>query len=184
MGKFIPKSQNFLLLRLIRTCRISSGVSFFHFQSKCPFLGKFAQTSQNYHLKLKFSTYNNSDMHNSIVMFTFFVFDHKYRFWANVVSKVKVISLSSNLARRLLRICWTVVFTCFLFNQKCHIWATFVKKSQNYQFKLKFSTYNNSNMQNSMVMFILSVFNKSTFFGQLWSKKWKLSIWSQIFYLD
>ena len=80
MGKFVPKGQSYLVRRLIRTCRISSGVSFFRFQSKMPSLGKFGETSQNYHLKLKFSTYNNLDMQNSMVMLILSVFNQKYLF--------------------------------------------------------------------------------------------------------
>ena len=34
-----------------------------------PFLGKFGAKNQNYQFKLKFGTYTNSNMHNSVVMF-------------------------------------------------------------------------------------------------------------------
>ena len=48
-----------------------------------PFLGKFGATNQNYQFKLKFGTSTNSNMQNSIVLFTFSVFDQKYNFWVN-----------------------------------------------------------------------------------------------------
>ena len=44
--------------------------------------------------KLKFVTQNNSNMENSMAMFTLSVLDRKYSFWANLVQKVKIISLS------------------------------------------------------------------------------------------
>ena len=42
-----------------------------------PFFGKFGPKSQDYQFELKFGTYTNSNMQNSIVMFTFFVFVRK-----------------------------------------------------------------------------------------------------------
>ena len=65
-----------------------------------PFLGKFGPKNQNYQFKLKFVTWTNSNMQNSIGVFIFLVFDQKCRFWANLVQKVKIISLSWNLVRK------------------------------------------------------------------------------------
>ena len=44
-------------------------------------------------------------------------------------------------------------------DQKCPFWTNLIKKTnkQNCRFKLKFGTYTNLNMQNSMVVFTLSV---------------------------
>ena len=39
----------------------------------------------------------NSNMQNSMMLFTFFVFEWKYPFWANLVQKVKIVSLRLNL---------------------------------------------------------------------------------------
>ena len=47
------------------------------------------------------------------------------------------------------------------------------KKNQHCQFKLKFGTYTNSNMQISMVILTFSVFGGITPFGQTWPKKSK-----------
>ena len=58
-----------------------------------PFLGKFGPKNQNYHFKLKFGGQPNSNIQNSMMLFTFFVFDWEYAFWANLVQKVKVVSL-------------------------------------------------------------------------------------------
>ena len=99
MGKFVPKGQSYLVRRLIRTCRISSGVSFFRFQSKMPFLSIFGPKNQNYQFNLKFSTtYNNSNMQNSMLIFTFFVFDHNYTLWVKLVENVKIIFVSRLIA--------------------------------------------------------------------------------------
>ena len=56
------------------------------FFMKIPFLEKFCSKRQNCHFKLKFGTRTNSDMQNSLVMFTFSVFDWKY-FIAQICSK-------------------------------------------------------------------------------------------------
>ena len=56
MGKFRPKSQNYLAPRLIRTIIISSGVYFLRFRSEMPFLSKSGQKCQNYQCELKFGT--------------------------------------------------------------------------------------------------------------------------------
>ena len=59
---------------------------------------------------------------------------------------------------------WSIFYWKYLF------WGTFVPKTQNYQFMLKFCTWTNSNMQNSMTMFTFSVFDGKKLFGQIWSK--------------
>ena len=88
--------------------------TFLVFESKYPFLGKFGPKSQNYQLKLKFGTYTNSNMQNSMVMFILSVFDWKYPFWANLVQKIKIVTLCWNLVPRLIRIC-RIQWCCSLF---------------------------------------------------------------------
>ena len=68
---------------------------------------------------------------------------------------------------------WTA---CSVFNWKYLFLGKFGPKTQNYQFKLKFFTSINSNMQNFMVMFTFSFFDWKYLFGQIWSKKSKLSV--------
>ena len=53
-------------------------------------MDKFGPKIQNCEFKLKFCTKTNLHMWNSMMMFTFFVFDHKYTFWANLVQKFKI----------------------------------------------------------------------------------------------
>ena len=55
----------------------NSDVQFFRFQTKISFLGKFAPKIQNCLCKVKFGTQTNSNMQNSVVMFTFLLFDRK-----------------------------------------------------------------------------------------------------------
>ena len=90
-----------LLARLIQMCRFQWCCSFVLFWTG----NTFGPKNQNYQFKLKFGTYTNSNMQNSMVIFTFSVFDRKYSFWANLVQKVKIISLSWNLLSRLIPIC-------------------------------------------------------------------------------
>ena len=50
-----------------------------------PFLGKFGQKNQNCQFILKFGTWTNSNMQNSMKMFNFPDFDWNDSFWANLV---------------------------------------------------------------------------------------------------
>ena len=67
------------------------GVLFFCFKPEKPFLGKSSQKNQNCQFKLKFGTKTNLNKRNSMMMFTFSVFDHKYLSWANLVQKFKIV---------------------------------------------------------------------------------------------
>ena len=55
--------------------------------------GKFSPKTQNCQFKLKFGIKTNSYMQNSMMIFAFSVFDHKYPSWANLVQKFKIICL-------------------------------------------------------------------------------------------
>ena len=59
-----------------------------------PFLRNFGPKCQNDQFKLKFGTFTNSDMQNSIIMFNCFVFDRKYLLWASLLQKIRIINLS------------------------------------------------------------------------------------------
>ena len=118
-------------------------------------LGKFGPKLQNWIFKLKFGTMTNSNLKNSIVMFTFSVFDRKHPFWANLVQKFKVVCLKWNLVPRPIRICriqWGCSTFCFRrellflgkFDQKfdrfrpeIHFFSKFAPGIQNWLFKLK-----------------------------------------------
>ena len=68
------------------------------------FLGKLGPKNQNYEFKLKFGTETDSNMQNSMELFTFSVIHRKHSFWANLVQKIKIVSLSWNLVPNLMRI--------------------------------------------------------------------------------
>ena len=119
-----------------------------------PFWGKFSSRSQNFQLKLKFGTWTNSNMLNSMMLFSFFVFEWKYPFSTNLVQKIKIFTLSWNLVPTLIRACriqWWCSF--FSFWSEIIFWDKFSPNSKNYQLRLKYGTYTNSNMQNSMMLF-------------------------------
>ena len=69
-------------------------LAFSVFRLEMLFLSKFGPKNQNCHFQLKFGTKTNLNIQNSMVMLTFSVLDRKYRFWANLVQKIKIITLS------------------------------------------------------------------------------------------
>ena len=60
------------------------------FFSVVRFLVKLGLKTQNCQFKLKFGTQTNSNKQNSMMMFTFPVFNQKYPPWANLVQKFKI----------------------------------------------------------------------------------------------
>ena len=72
----------------------SGYIHFFRFRPQIPFLGKFSPKNQNCQLILKFGTWTNSNMQNSVAMFYFSVFYWNYPFWANLVQLIKIVCLS------------------------------------------------------------------------------------------
>ena len=118
-------------------------------------------------------------MQNSMMLLSFFVFERKYPFWENLVQKFKILTLCWNSVPALIQICriqWC--YSLFFFWVEIPFLGKFGPKNQISHFKLKLGTYTNSNMQNSMVMFILSVFDwKCPFWANL-VQKVKIIIWS------
>ena len=102
-------------------------------------------------------------MKNLMVAFTLFVLGRIYPFWANFVEKIRIVSLSWNLVPlvpiliRIFKIQWWCSFYLFYNTLFGHIWS----KNPNCQFKVKFCTKSNSNMQNLMEI---------PFFGKFGSK--------------
>ena len=92
----------------------NGGVHFFCFWVEMLFLGKFGPKSQNYQFKLKFGTYTNSNMKNSMVNVHFSVFDWAYAFWANLVEKIKIGSSRWNSRLKLIQVC-RIQWWCSLF---------------------------------------------------------------------
>ena len=108
---------------------------------------------------MNFGTYSKSNMYNSVVVFIFSALDGKPLLWANLVEKIKVVSLSRNLVPRLIPAS-TIQWQCslFLFQTGTTLFGQIGPKTQNCQLKLRFGTYTNSNMQNAMVVFIFVLF--------------------------
>ena len=120
--KFDPKncqSELKFCTRLIWICGILykiCGLHFFCFRPEKPVLGKSGQKNQNCQFKLKFGTKTNLNKQNSMMMFNFSVFDHKYLSWANLVQKFKIVFSNWNLVQRLIRKCkiqWWCLFFLF-----------------------------------------------------------------------
>ena len=53
---------------------------------------------------LKFGTWTNSNMQNSVAVLNFSTFFWNYPFWENLVQQIRIVRLSSNLVPRLIRI--------------------------------------------------------------------------------
>ena len=67
-------------LDLFEYAEFNDAVHAFCFWVERPFFGKFGPKSQNYQLKLKFVTETNFNMQNSMMRFSFVVFEWKYPF--------------------------------------------------------------------------------------------------------
>ena len=83
--------------------------------------------------------------------FVFYVRKNK-PFLANMLHNSKIFNLSWNLVPRLIwisRIQWWCLF---------YIFGQFLSKNQNYEFKRKFFTKSNSNMQNTVMIFLYLFF--------------------------
>ena len=136
----------------------------FSFRPEAPFLGKFDPKNENCWSKLKFGTQTNSNMQNSVVMFS--VFYQKYPFWINLLKKIKIVSLSWNLVpiliwiRRIQR--W---YSFFPFcTENTFFGANLVQK-------IRIVGLTNSNIHNSMLMLTFSVFNQKYPFWTNFSSK-------------
>ena len=81
----------------IGICRIQWLCSLFRFRPQIPFLGKFGPKNQNCQFILKFGTWTNSNIQNSMAMFNFSAYYCNYSFLANLVQLIKIVRLSWNL---------------------------------------------------------------------------------------
>ena len=104
-----------LIPRLIRICRVQWCSSLFSFLTGNTLFGQIWSKNQTYYFKLKFGGQPNSSLEKLMMLFTFFVFDWKYPFGANLVQKIKIFSLRWNLILRIIRICKTQ-WWCSLFS--------------------------------------------------------------------
>ena len=104
-------------------------------------------------------------MENWMALFAFSGLDRKHPFCANLVQKIKIVSLSWNLVPRLIRIC-KIEWWCSLFPflARSTFWGKLGPKNSNCPSKLRLGTKTNSNMQNSLVVLTLSVLEYKRFF--------------------
>ena len=104
-------------------------------------------------------------------------FDQNYSFWASLVQKVKVVSLSWNLVLRLINFEYAefnggVYFLSF--RPKIPFFVKFCPKIQNCLYIVTFGTQSNLDMQNSMAMLTFPLpYRKHPFWGN-WIKKIKI----------
>ena len=132
----------------------------FCFRLEIPFLGKFGLKTQIYQFKLKFGTWTNSNMQNSMECSLFFFLTRNTFFgkiWSKKSSKLSVWG----------EIWYLDQFEYAEFNGSIHFFCLrpekpFLRKcgpkNQNCNFKLKFGTTTNFNMQNTMTMFTFFCF--------------------------
>ena len=66
----------------------------FFVQTRNTLLEEIGPQNEDCQLQLKFGTQDNSNMQNSMTMFTCSLLDRKYLFWSNFLQKVKIVSLS------------------------------------------------------------------------------------------
>ena len=66
-----------------------SGVHFFCFRPEKVFLDKSGQKNENSQFNLKFGTKTNLNIKNSIMMFTFSIFEHRRLSWVNLIQNFK-----------------------------------------------------------------------------------------------
>ena len=122
------------IFKLIQIRRIQWWCSLFWFSAGNAMLGTVWSKKSKFQLKVKLDTYTNSNMQNSIVVFTFLVFDQKCPFLPNLVLKGKIISLSWNLVPTIIRIpvqISVVMFTFFCFRSEMHFFGKIWSKMSN-----------------------------------------------------
>ena len=100
-----------LVASLIDYVEFNGVAHFFLFRPEILFLGKFSPKYQNWQFMVK----PNLNKQDKMAVFTFSVLGLKYSFWANLVQKVKIVSLSWNLGTSLIRIC-RIDWCCSLFS--------------------------------------------------------------------
>ena len=90
-----PPARKMLLFFIqFKYAEFSYYVYFVRFRPQISFLGKFWPKNQNCEFILKFGTWTNSNMQNSMAIFNFSAFCWNYLFCANLVQLIKIVRLS------------------------------------------------------------------------------------------
>ena len=124
-NKIVSSSWN-LVLRLIRLCRIQCWRSLFPLSTGNTIFGQI--WSQNW--KIVSSSWNDLNMQNSMVVFTFSVLERKYSFWGKFGSKIQNCQFklksgtktNSNMQNSMMMLYFSV------FDWNYPFWANLVKK--------------------------------------------------------
>ena len=107
-----------LIPRLIRICGTQWWCLFCLFLDwKYPFWTNLVQKVKIVSLSWNLRISSNSNMQNSMALFTFSVSDRIHPSWASLVQKIKIVSLSWNSVPRLIRI-YKIQWWCSLFYRK------------------------------------------------------------------
>ena len=129
-------------------------------------MGKYGPNTQHCLFKMKFGTYNNWSILNSVVMFNFSLLDKKYPFWANLVQKGKTVWLRWNLVPPNV-LNSTMMFICLALDLNYILWVNLVWKIIIVCLRWNFVT-TLIRSWTQMVMFIRSVLNMNfTFWANL-----------------
>ena len=106
-------------------------------------------------------------------MFTISVFDWKY-FFLQMCSKKSKLSVWAEILHEanlnMQNYVENMLCSLFCFRPEKPFLDKSGQKNQTCQFKWKFGTKTNLNMQNPMMVFTFSVFGRKYFFEQIWSK--------------
>ena len=122
-------------------------------------------------------------MQNSMMLFIFSIFEWKYPFRANLVQKIKIVTLSWNLVSTLTRTCriqwWCSFF--FVFDRKYPFWANLVRKIKIVTLSWNLVPTLSRTCRIQWWCSLFSFLTGSALLGQIWSK---LSIFTVFFASD
>ena len=93
LGKIYSWYLLILFKHTLKYVEFHGDVDFICFRPEISFLGISGSKNQSCQFKLKFTIKSISYMQKLMVMLTFFVFNRKYHFWANLIPKFKIVSL-------------------------------------------------------------------------------------------
>ena len=115
-----------------------------------------------------------------MVIFTLFVSDTKYPFWANLFPKFKITGSKWILVPNSNMQSSMVILISYVFDQKYPFWANLVQKIKiiSLSLYLALRLIQISRIQLWSSRFLFS--KRNIFFGQIWSKNWKLFFYREI----
>ena len=85
------RKQNVIVFFQFEYVEFKCYVHFFQFRLQISFLSKFSPKNQNCQIILKFGTWTNSTLQNSMAMFNFSAFYWDCPFWSDLVQLIKIV---------------------------------------------------------------------------------------------